>query len=223
VPGASTRRWAWRPTSGLRDRQHSRRCQLHGSTTATQAAAAHRRHMRRSRASPRRFQIPIAVDISQRPAHLRHIVLSLLVNDEMKRDFALTVRRLSRPGALGADEKGLFMASLKKRTAIAVTASLWLAAAGSAAAFTYQLNRRLDPQPHGVETAGSLGGRAPASLAAQRMLYVPTLVIIAPWPHRLASVNMRAPSTPVAREISEMGCRRSRELDIGSGLVQFCD
>ena len=115
------------------------------------------------------------------------------------------------------------MASLKKKTAIAVTASLWLAAAGSAAAFAYHLNRSLDPRSHGSETFRSPDALSLAALAVQPVLYVPPLVIMAPWPHRLASVNVRAPSTPVTRDISEMGCTHSRELDMGSGIVQFCE
>ena len=123
------------------------------------------------------------------------------------------------------------MTSVKTRTAIAVTVGLWLAAAGTAAAFTYHLNRGLDSQPPGQEVARSSGsvvarlsgGPAPASLTAQRVLCIPTIEIVAPWPHRPARISTPAPSTPVARDIAEMGCSPSRELDIGSGRVQFCE
>ena len=114
------------------------------------------------------------------------------------------------------------MAILKKRTAIAVTAGLWLAAAGSAAALHHHLNRRLDPQA-GSETSRSPGCPASAPLAAERVLYVPTIEIVAPWPYVSVRAGVPTPSTPVARDVSAMGCTYSRELDIGSGRVQFCE
>jgi hypothetical protein len=123
------------------------------------------------------------------------------------------------------------MASVKTRTAIAVTVGLWLAAAGTAAAFTYHLNRGLDSQPPGsevarspgTEVARSSGGPAPASVTGERVLSIPTIEIVAPRPRRPARISTPAPSTPVARDISEMGCSPSRELDIGSGRVRFCE
>jgi hypothetical protein len=114
------------------------------------------------------------------------------------------------------------MASLKKRTAIAVTVGLWLAAAGSATALTHHLNRGLGARALGFEVARSSGAPAPAALAEQRVLYVPPIVIGAPWPHRPASVATRTPSSPVARDLSEMDCSHSRELDMGSGRVEAC-
>lgn len=114
------------------------------------------------------------------------------------------------------------MASLKKRTAIAVTVGLWLAAAGSAMALTHHLNRGLGARVPGFEIAPSSGAPAPVALAEQRVPYVPPIVIGAPWPHRPAMVSPAAPSTPVARDVSEMGCSHSRELDMGSGRVEAC-
>ncbi len=114
------------------------------------------------------------------------------------------------------------MASLKKRTAIAVTVGLWLAAAGSAAALSYHLNRGLGARAPEFEVARPSGALAPAPLAEQRVLYVLPILIGAPWPHRPASVTTPAPSTPVARDGPEMECTHSRELDIGSGRVEAC-
>jgi hypothetical protein len=114
------------------------------------------------------------------------------------------------------------MASLKKRTAIAVAVGLWLAAAGSAAALSHHLNHGLGARAPGFEVARSSGAHAPADLAEQRVLYVPLIVIGAPWPHRPASVSTPAPSTPAARDVSEMDCAYSRELDMGSGRVEAC-
>jgi hypothetical protein len=114
------------------------------------------------------------------------------------------------------------MASLKKRTAIAVTVGLWLAAAGSAMALTHRLNRGLGARAPGFAIAPSSGDPAPVALAEQRVLYVPSIVIGAPWPHSPARVSPPASSTPVARDVSEMGCSHSRELDMGSGRVEAC-
>jgi hypothetical protein len=112
------------------------------------------------------------------------------------------------------------MAILKQRTAINVTVGLWLAAAGSAAALTHQLNRGTDPR---AAVAWSFGEPARAPLAEQRVLYVGPVVITAPWPKSPVSVRAPAPSTPIARDVYEMGCTHSRELDIGSGRVEFCE
>lgn len=112
------------------------------------------------------------------------------------------------------------MAIVKQRTAIAVTVGLWLAAAGSAAALTHHLNRGTDPR---AAVALSFGAPARAAPAEQRVLYVGPVVIAAPWPKPPVSVSAPAPSTHIARDVYEMGCTHSRELDIGSGRVEFCE
>jgi len=115
------------------------------------------------------------------------------------------------------------MATLKRRTAIAVTVGLWLAAAGSAAALGVHLNRGIHPGTPGFGTVRSVQGPAPATLVEPQVLSVAPVVIAAPWPQRPASASGLTPSTPVARDILEMGCAHSRELDIGSGRVESCE
>ena len=114
------------------------------------------------------------------------------------------------------------MRAMKKRTATAVTVGAWVAAVGSAAALTYDLNRPL----HGVSSTLQLAAPASAARAAltgpvselQSVLVIPTVTIVgkaAPRPKVAA-----APETPV---ITAMRCSDWRELDMGSGRVQVCE
>jgi hypothetical protein len=119
------------------------------------------------------------------------------------------------------------MASFRKRTMFAVTAGVWLVAAGSAAALAYDLNHLTAggsklTTPRGPTAASLASFASYASLdegqTAQQVLHIPSITVAAPWPHR--PVAARA---PVVRDISEMNCASWRELDLGSGRVQVCE
>lgn len=95
-----------------------------------------------------------------------------------------------------------------KRTMFVVTVGVWLAAAGSAAALTYNLSRRVDLPVQGSRLVTPRGAAASSLVsfanfgegqAAQQVLYIPTITVAAPWPDRPTV----AP-TPIAQTISEM-------------------
>jgi hypothetical protein len=79
------------------------------------------------------------------------------------------------------------MTRMKRRTALAVTIGVWVAALGSAAALTYALNRPL----HWVGTTSQLGARSGTARAAsaepvselQSVLYMPTITVVGQAPH----------------------------------------
>jgi hypothetical protein len=118
------------------------------------------------------------------------------------------------------------MMPMKKRTAIAVTVGVWIAAVGSAAALTYDLNRT--PQiakPHFANAASHPvipSSAAPVAFVQpaleQPVLYIPTITIVGTVRRPLDSEK------PVpAADISKMTCTDWRGLDIGSGHVQVCE
>jgi hypothetical protein len=122
---------------------------------------------------------------------------------------------------------------MKRRTAIAVTLGVWLAAVGSAAALTYDLNRPLrsagatlqgTTTPSGGQVAATL---VPAHAALSEapseppgpVLYVSTLTTVGAAPQRPVAAGVQKPMT----EISQMRCADWRELNMGSGHVQVCE
>jgi hypothetical protein len=115
------------------------------------------------------------------------------------------------------------MTSRKTRTAIAVSAGVWIAAFGAAAAITYELNRPL----HWAGATSKLDEpvtNAHAAIAESRadlqtVLYVPTITLVGRMAHRSAVTQAPKPIT----EIAEMRCSDWRELDMGSGHVQVCE
>jgi hypothetical protein len=111
------------------------------------------------------------------------------------------------------------MTSMKRRTAIAVTVGVWLAAVGSAAALTYDLNRPLSFAGVAIEGAATPSGAEVAAPLAVPVLYVSTLTRVGAAPHRPVAPGGRKPIT----EISQMRCADWRELNMGSGHVQVCE
>lgn len=119
--------------------------------------------------------------------------------------------------------KGLcVMRTMKRRMAIAVTAGVWIAAVGSAAALTYDLNRPLrwvSGATH-VTAASQVAREAPTETVSDSppVLYIPTITIVAQVPRRPVTA-----SVPAAPAVSPMRCADWRELDMGSGRVQVCE
>ena len=108
---------------------------------------------------------------------------------------------------------------------VAVTVSVWLAAAGSAAALTYELGRPLVGRSAPVVSVSpSTSAEAPALDKVEpleaSLVYLPSVQLLAPRPH-LAFVA-RAEKKVAPRDISVMNCADWRDLDMGSGHVQVC-
>jgi hypothetical protein len=115
------------------------------------------------------------------------------------------------------------MVPMKKRTAVAVTLGVWIAALGSAAALTYDLNSTphfasVTAQPTTPSTAAPAAVARPAP-ETQPVLVVPTVTIVGVMHHSMA--NAPKPQRPV--DINQMRCADWRELNIGSGHVQMCE
>ena len=115
------------------------------------------------------------------------------------------------------------MGKMKKRTAIAVTVGVWVAALGSAAALTYELNRPLHLAGGTSESAAPIRSAEYAAVARpvqeSPVLYVPTITVVGRAPSRPAVVRDRQPTV----DISQMHCADWRGLDMGSGRVQVCE
>jgi hypothetical protein len=118
------------------------------------------------------------------------------------------------------------MATMKRRTAIAVTVGVWLAAAGSAAALTYDLNRPLHLAKTTLLRAApvsAMHAAAPVS-EIESVLVIPTITVVGRAPRNRDRDRDRAVvPEPKAREFSDMVCSDWRELDMGSGRVQVCE
>jgi hypothetical protein len=126
------------------------------------------------------------------------------------------------------------LATSKRPVATIVVASVWLAALGSAAAFTLRLNPREHAQRRDSQVVApcsssvcrahlaSVAQPAEPTATPEDALYLPSVIIAAPWPPRAATGSTRAPEAPVARDLSEMDCTAPRELAIGSGRVRAC-
>jgi len=114
--------------------------------------------------------------------------------------------------------------AIPRKRIMAITVGVWLAAAGSAAALTYELNRPLVEHPSPATTAPSSRG-APVPTAFDRIepsesfvLQLPPITIVARAFHR----PVVAPTEKKPRDISAMRCAEWRDLDMGSGHVQVC-
>lgn len=75
------------------------------------------------------------------------------------------------------------MVPIRKRTALAVTLGVWIAALGSAAALTYDLNRTphltgVTSQPKMPMTAAPAAVVVPAASELQPVLSIPTITIV---------------------------------------------
>jgi len=113
------------------------------------------------------------------------------------------------------------MKAMKRGTALAVTLGVWVAALGSAAALTYDLNRvpnvAQSPEPAVAVIAPRQAAPVKPAAEPQPVLTIPTVTIVA-----------QAPRMPVAKvakprvDISAMRCSDWRSLDMGSGRVQIC-
>ena len=130
---------------------------------------------------------------------------------------------LSSPPSCAARRKGLHvMANKKIPTAIFVTFGVWIAALGSAAALTYELNRPLHlavaASPMKIPSNQMRAFLAEPTSDMQSVLYLSPFIIVAGPFHRPAPARMpRRPEVP-----DGMQCEDWRELDMGSGRVQFC-
>jgi hypothetical protein len=136
---------------------------------------------------------------------------------------APTVRRVSIFVVQGRRGKELgVMEAMRKRTVVALTAAVWLAAAGSAAALTVELNRPLavvestsQPKPAFSTTQAA---EVPIAKAAS-VLNVPTVTIVGRAVHRPGANRTTKPPT----DISRMRCKDWQPLQAGSGRVQICE
>jgi hypothetical protein len=114
------------------------------------------------------------------------------------------------------------MVPMRKRTAVAVTLGVWIAA-GSAAALTYDRNHTphfasVTAQPTTPSTAAPAAVARPVS-ETQPVLFIPTITIVGSI--RPSAANALKPER--AADISQMRCADWRGLDIGSGHVQVCE
>jgi hypothetical protein len=119
------------------------------------------------------------------------------------------------------------MATPKKRILV-LTASVWLAASGSAAALTYELNRPLSTDGAvQVSTAPSSAAPllpiGPEGVGTASVYLAPVTGVGRP-PQRRAAVGSESRETGAAhRDIGAMRCADWRDLDMGSGHVQVCE
>jgi hypothetical protein len=118
------------------------------------------------------------------------------------------------------------MATMKKRAIAAITAGVWLAAIGSAAAVTYDLNRPLAVRGASQDTQGvpesaatpTEAPRPPVTALASPVQMMPTVTVV-------GNVHPRAvhPASKAPLDISKMHCGEWRQLEMGSGNVQECE
>jgi len=115
--------------------------------------------------------------------------------------------------------------AIPRKRILALTVAVWLAAAGSAAALTYELNRPLVERPFPAASAPRTPAASPPGVTDQAepseslVLRLPPITIAAPAVHR----PLVAPIQKKPRDISAMGCAEWRDLDMGSGHVQICE
>jgi hypothetical protein len=114
-----------------------------------------------------------------------------------------------------------------KRSIVGVVAcAVWLSAAASAAALTYELNCPLvpsaasatmirPPSPFTAATSGLLESAAP------NVLEIPAITIVGRFSKRAVPARAAAPELP--RAMATMNCTGWRDLDMGSGRVQVCE
>jgi hypothetical protein len=117
------------------------------------------------------------------------------------------------------------------RGTVLVCVLVWVAAVGSAAALTFDLNRPL-VFPHDVdnvvdkeadEEAPPPIGSSPAVLALESAAITMPIpeINVATRAGRQTAVRLTAPREP--RDIGQMHCSDWREMQAGSGRVQICD
>ena len=115
--------------------------------------------------------------------------------------------------------------AIPRKRIMAVTVGVWLAAAGSAAALTYELNRPLVERQASAATSPRLLTASAATVVdgaeptESFVLQLPPTTIVARAAHR--PVTARAEKA--TRDISTMRCADWRSLDMGSGHVQICE
>ena len=133
------------------------------------------------------------------------------------------------------------MATLKRRTVLALTAGVWAMGIVSASALAYALNRPLEVRTVPTELAPARDVEPPASevVPATQLtpsvpatLSIPTITIVSKAPRRHTPANAVSEpmpdmspemSTESYPDISKMNCAEWRELDMGHGRVKICD
>jgi hypothetical protein len=116
------------------------------------------------------------------------------------------------------------MTDKNRRTMMAVTLGVWVAALGSAGALTYDLGRPLQPAAGAAwrlmepVNANRAGIAEPVSDLSP-VLYIPTITVIGQLPHRVVVTRLAEPATDVSRR----HCAEWRELDMGSGQAEVCN
>ncbi|HEV3192572.1 MAG TPA: hypothetical protein VGY54_18815 [Polyangiaceae bacterium] len=114
--------------------------------------------------------------------------------------------------------------AIPRKRIMAITVGVWLAAAGSAAALTYELNRPLVEHPSPAANVPGTSAASPLTLTDRAdaresfVLQLPPITIVGPVPHRPLATR----AEKKARDISAMRCAEWRDLDMGSGHVQVC-
>jgi hypothetical protein len=117
--------------------------------------------------------------------------------------------------------------AMKKRALVAATVGVWLAAIGSAAALTYDLNRplhaegRLQDNQAVTDTAAASteAPRPPVKEATSTVQRMPTFTVVG-YVHPPRAAHPAAKPPP---DISKMQCGQWRPLEMGSGKVQECE
>jgi hypothetical protein len=115
--------------------------------------------------------------------------------------------------------------AIPRKRIMAITVGVWLAAAGSAAALTYELNRPLvERQSSAAPSPRLLTASAPTVVDGAEpresfVLQLPPITIVARAPHRPVAARVEK----TTRNISSMRCADWRSLDMGSGHVQICE
>jgi hypothetical protein len=110
-----------------------------------------------------------------------------------------------------------------KRVLVALTVAVWLAAAGSAAALTYELNRPLTVRETGSPPrpvfATARDTNVIRTSVPAPVLQLPTVTIAGRAAHRAVPDRTSRPPT----DIAAMRCKDWQELQMGSGRVQVCE
>lgn len=117
--------------------------------------------------------------------------------------------------------------AMKKRALVAVTAGVWLAAIGSAAALTYDLNRPLHAKGQWQDNLAVTETAVPPTEAPRPLVKeVTSTVQLMPTFTVVGYVHLPRASHPTPKappDISKMHCGPPRQLEMGSGNVQECD
>ena len=110
------------------------------------------------------------------------------------------------------------MSNKKMPMAITVTLGVWIAALGSAAALTYDLNRALHLRGT-PPSSGVLSNRMQSAerISETRVLYVPQVTVVG----RYRPDAARLPET--FGDLSGQQCAYWREIEMGWGRIQVCE